>query len=241
VTVRRGAVARKTEPLRRELTDTARRMSALGLTPGRSGNVSVRQGDGLLVTPSGMAYDDLRPADMVALDAGGRAGPGQRIPSSEWRLHAAVLAARPDVGAVVHTHARFCTTISTLRRPIPAVHYMVVAAGGDQIPCATYATYGSPELAAATVAALGAGGACLLANHGMVAVGPDLPRALALAAEVETLAAVYWHALQLGSLGPPVVLDPAELARVRARFADYGQGLLSAGASRPRRRRRRRT
>jgi L-fuculose-phosphate aldolase len=152
--------------------------------------------------------------------ADGSPRPGQRAPSSEWQLHRDIYAARPDAHAIVHTHSLFCTTVACLRRPIPAVHYLVVLAGGDEIPCAEYATFGSPELAASVVRALGAGHACLMANHGMVALGPSLPDALRLAAEVETLAAQYWHAAQLGA---PHVLDRDELIKVRARIAGYGQ------------------
>jgi L-fuculose-phosphate aldolase len=206
--------------LRDELTTTARRMSELGLTPGMSGNVSVRTPRGFLVTPSGMPYADLRPDDHVELDLDGTARAGQRAPSTEWRLHRDILAARADSAAIVHTHSLFCTTISALRRPIPAIHYMVVLAGSDEIPCADYATFGSAELAAAAVRALGRGNACLLANHGMLALGDSLASALRLASEVETLAAQYWHAAQLGT---PHVLDRDELLRVRARFAEYGQ------------------
>ncbi len=206
--------------MRELLCATARRMSALGLTPGRSGNVSVRTTNGLLITPSGIAYEDLCDDDAVELAIDGTAAAGQRAPSTEWRLHRDILAARPDVHAIVHTHSLFCTTVSTLRRPIPAIHYMVVLAGGDDIPCAEYATFGSDELAAAAVRALGAGHACLLANHGMIALGADLPAALRLAAEVETLASQYWHAAQLGT---PHVLDHDELDRVRAKLATYGQ------------------
>ena len=130
------------------------------------------------------------------------------------------IAARPDVGAIVHTHSRYCTAVACLRRAIPAIHYMIVRAGGDEIPCATYATFGTAELAHNAVVALGTGRACLLANHGMVALGPDLPSALELAAEVETLASQYWHAIQLGT---PHILDHAELDRVRAQFTGYGQ------------------
>jgi L-fuculose-phosphate aldolase len=206
--------------LRDELVATAKQMSALGLTPGMSGNVSVRTPRGLLVTPSGMAYAALVPDDCVELDHAGTPRPGARAPSTEWQLHRDILAARADVEAIVHTHSLFCTTIATLRRPIPAIHYMVVLAGGDDIPCAEYATFGSAELALSAVTALRGGNACLLANHGMVALGGSLAAALRLAAEVETLAAQYWHAAQLGT---PHVLDGADLAKVRARFAEYGQ------------------
>lgn len=206
--------------LREDLVRTARRMHELGLAPGTSGNVSVRTATGFLVTPSGMAYADLRGDDAVELRADGTGRAGQRTPSSEWRLHRDILAARPDANAIVHTHSLFCTTVATLRRPIPAIHYMVVLAGADEIPCAEYATFGSPELAASVVRALGAGHACLMANHGMVALGPSLDAALRLASEVETLASLYWHGAQLGS---PHILDHAELDRVRRRFAEYGQ------------------
>jgi L-fuculose-phosphate aldolase len=206
--------------LRDELVATARRMSELGLAPGTTGNVSVRTGRGFVVTPSGMAYDQLRGEDAVAIDLDGTIRPGQRAPSTEWRLHRDVLAARPDVGAIVHTHSLFCTSVSCLRRPIPAIHYMVILAGGDEIPCADYATFGTAELAAAVVRALGGGRACLMANHGMVALGDSLSAALKLAADVETLAAQYWHAMQIGQ---PHVLPSDELDRVRAQFAGYGQ------------------
>jgi len=205
---------------RGELVSTARRMSQLGLTPGTSGNVSVRTTKGFFVTPSGMPYDELGPDDVVAVDADGTIRPGQRAPSTEWRLHRDILAARPDMQAIVHTHSLFCTTLSCLRRALPAIHYTVVLANSDEIPCADYATFGSPELAASVVRALGRGHACLMANHGMVALGETLPRALRLAADIETLAAQYWHAAQLGQ---PFVLDAEELGRVRRRFAEYGQ------------------
>jgi len=205
---------------RGELVSTARRMSQLGLTPGTSGNVSVRTTRGFFVTPSGMPYDELVPDDVVAIDLDGTIRPGQRAPSTEWRLHRDILAARPDAQAIVHTHSLFCTTLSCLRRSLPAIHYTIVLASSDEIPCADYATFGSAELAASVVRALGRGHACLMANHGMVALGDTLPRALRLAAEIETLAAQYWHAAQLGQ---PFILDSDELRRVRQRFAEYGQ------------------
>jgi len=212
-----------TQALRDALITTALRMSQLGLAPGTTGNVSVRTPRGFLVTPSGMAYDQLRPDDAVAitLDAGGaQVAPGQRAPSSEWQLHRDLYTARPDAQAIVHTHSLYCTTVACLRRPIPAIHYMVVHAGGDEVPCADYATFGTAELAAAVVRALGRGKACLMANHGMVALGDTLAAALQLASDVENLASQYWHAAQLGA---PHVLPADELTRVRAQFAGYGQ------------------
>jgi L-fuculose-phosphate aldolase len=206
--------------LRDDLVTVAKRMSALGLTPGMSGNVSVRTSQGMLITPSGMPYADLVPDDVVDIKHDGRITPGQRTPSTEWQLHRDILGARQDVAAIVHTHSLYCTSISTLRRPIPAIHYMVVLAGTDDIPCAEYATFGSAQLALNAVTALRGGNACLLANHGMVALGRSLTEALRLAAEVETIAGQYWHAAQIGT---PHVLDAQELQRVRATFAEYGQ------------------
>ena len=206
--------------LRDQLVSTAKQMSNLGLTPGMSGNVSVRSPAGFLVTPSGMPYPELTADDAVEVKLDGTVRPGQKTPSTEWRLHRDILGARQDVQAIVHTHSMFSTTISMLRRPIPAVHYMVVLAGTDEIPCADYATFGSEELALNAVTALRGGDACLLANHGMIALGHTLASALRLAAEVETLAAQYWHA---ASIGTPHVLDGAELRKVRDRFAEYGQ------------------
>lgn len=206
--------------LRDDLVGTAKKMSALGLTPGMSGNVSVRTSQGMLITPSGMPYSDIVPDDCVDIKHDGRLTPGQRTPSTEWQLHRDILGARQDVEAIVHTHSLYCTSISTLRRPIPAIHYMVVLARTDEIPCAEYATFGSAQLALNAVTALRGGNACLLANHGMLALGRTLAEALRLAAEVETLAGQYWHAAQIGT---PHVLDTEELSRVRARFAEYGQ------------------
>jgi len=206
--------------LRDDLVATARRMSELGLTPGTSGNVSVRTPSGMLITPSGIPYPELVPDDLVDVREGGHVRPGQRTPSSEWQLHRDIFAARSDTQAIVHTHSLYCTTLACLRRPIPAIHYMIALSGRDEIPCADYATYGTPELAANVVRALETGRAALMANHGMVALGDSLPTALRLAAEIETLAAQYWHAMQLGV---PAILDHDEVARVRHKFGEYGQ------------------
>ena len=206
--------------LRDDLVATARRMSELGLTPGTSGNVSVRNTSGLLITPSGLAYSDLIPDDLVDIRSDGAIRPGQRTPSTEWQLHRDLFAARSDCEAIVHTHSLYCTTIACLRRPIPAIHYMIALAGSDEIPCAEYATFGTPELAQNVVRALEDGRAALMANHGMVALGDSLRSALRLAAEIETLAAQFWHAIQAGV---PVILDREEMARVRDKFGEYGQ------------------
>lgn len=207
--------------LREELIQVAREMNRRSLNHGTSGNVSARVPDGLLITPSALAYDAMSPEDVVLLTSDGRVLEGERSPSTEWRLHAGVLAGRPDVEAVVHAHATFCTTLSCLRRDIPAFHYMVAVAGGDSIPCSRYATFGTAELAAAACEALNDRVACLLANHGMLALGSSPATALALAGEVEMLAGLYWRALQVGE---PVLLSEDEMTDVRAAFQEHWIG-----------------
>ena len=199
---------------------TGRRLNDSGLNQGTSGNLSVRVVDGFLVTPTGVPYETLRPEQVVQMRADGSVLPGQLVPSSEWAIHRDVYAARAEVGGVLHAHSMFATTLACLRRGIPAVHYMVAAAGGSDIRCADYATYGTPELSRNVLAALRDRKACLMANHGLVTVGESLPAAFKLAVEVETLAAQYWRALQVGE---PVILDDAEMARVLAKFKSYGQ------------------
>ncbi|MFY0527447.1 class II aldolase/adducin family protein [Archangium gephyra] len=198
---------------------TARRMNTSGLNQGTSGNLSQRVEDGFLLTPTGMDYDSLVPEDLVLMRMDG-SHEGRRAPSSEWRFHRDILMLRPEVGAVLHAHSMFCTTLACLRRGIPAFHYMVTAAGGADIRCAPYATFGTEELSRHAVEALEGRKACLLANHGMLALGKDLAGAFKLAVEVETLAAMYWRALQVGE---PVLLDAAEMARVLEKFKTYGQ------------------
>ena len=205
---------------RRAIIAACRRMNELGINQGTSGNISVRVPDGLLVTPSGMPYETLRPEDIVAMDAEGVVAPGQRKPSSEWRFHRDILAARPEFGAIVHTHAMFATTLACLHRGIPAFHYMVAKAGGDSIRCAPYATFGTQALSDHALQALAGRRACLLANHGMIAAGETLDKALALADEVETLAGQYWRALQIGE---PHLLPPEEMQIVLEKFKDYGR------------------
>ena len=204
---------------RRSLLAAARRLAGIGMLPGTSGNLSLRIPGGFLITPSGAPYDTLEPADLIELDDEGRPF-GHGRPSTEWRLHRDLLAARPEIGAVVHCHPPFGTALACVRRDIPAVHYMVAVAGGNGIRCARYATFGTAELAANALEAMAGRRACLLANHGTVAVGKGLDDALRVAIEVEVLAEQYWRALQIGE---PVILDDAEMARVHERFRDYGK------------------
>ena len=205
--------------LRRSVIDACRKMNALALNQGMSGNVSARIARGMLITPSGMAYDAMTPRDIVILNDKGRPD-GVRAPSSEWRFHHDIMAARPGVGAVLHAHPPFCTALACLQRDIPAFHYMVAVAGGDSIRCAPYATFGTQKLSDSALAALDGRRACLLANHGMIALGADVDSALALAVEVEALAAQYCRALQIGQ---PKTLPPSEMRRVLKKFRDYGQ------------------
>jgi L-fuculose-phosphate aldolase len=210
---------RMDEPLRQEIIATAIAMNARGINRGKSGNVSVRTASGFLVTPTGVAYESMHPGDVVAMTMDGAAH-GARAPSSEWRFHRDIYAARADAQAVVHAHSPFATTLSCLERGIPALHYMIAVAGGSSIRCAPYATFGTQELSDRALGALDGRKACLLANHGMIAVGANLADALALAIEVEALAEQYWRALQIGE---PSLLSEAEMAVVLEKFRTYGQ------------------
>jgi L-fuculose-phosphate aldolase len=204
---------------RRAVVDTVRWLMARRLYAGTSGNVSVRSGGGLLITPTGVTCDDVGAASIVALTMDGVAR-GALPPSSEWRIHRDIYRRRPEVGAVVHTHSAFATALACLRRPIRAFHYMVAKAGGDDIRCARYATYGSEALSRNALAALDGRRACLLANHGLLALGADLASARLLAEEVEALCEQYILARVAGA---PVVLPAREMKRVRAKFATYGR------------------
>ncbi|BCX17153.1 MAG: fructose-bisphosphate aldolase [Geminicoccaceae bacterium] len=216
----RGARA---HALRTAIVEACRWLVAAGLVQGTSGNVSVRHRNRMLITPSGVPYDAMTPDDVVAVDLVGesprvRARKGL-APSSEWRFHFDILRARPDVGAVVHTHSPYATAFAICRKELVAAHYMIAAAGGPTIRVADYATFGTQELSDAALAALEGRAACLLANHGVIATGPTLERALWLAQEVEVLARQTAIALQIGT---PVILDDAEIARVVEKFKSYG-------------------
>ena len=205
--------------LRAALAETARQSARQGLNPGSSGNVSVRLSEGFLVTPSGLPNDTLQAGQMVAVDMEGRPS-GNLKPSSEWRIHRDIYRARPEAHAVVHAHSPYAVSLACLRRDIPPFHYMIAAAGGKDIRCAGYATFGTQPLSDNVLAALQDRRACLMANHGLVAVGASLDAALSLAMEVEELCAQYWRA---SLMGEPVLLDDAEMDEVLERFRHYGQ------------------
>jgi L-fuculose-phosphate aldolase len=205
---------------RQSLIDHCCAMNASGLSLGKSGNASLRWGDGLLITPTGRAYDRLQPEDIVYLEADGGCPPGQLIPSSEWRFHCDILHAFPGTNAVVHVHSTYATALACLGEGIPAFHYMVAVAGGADVPCAAYATFGTPELSTHILNALRDRKACLMANHGQVATGRTLADAYALAQEIENLARQYMLAR---GLGPTRNLSDDEMARVVEKFRSYGQ------------------
>ncbi len=205
--------------LRDGIVETSRRLSADGLSPGRSGNVSARFNGGMLITPSGLPYDVMSRNDIVFVDREGMPS-GDLKPSSEWQFHLGTYLKRADVMAHVHTHSLNATILASAHKPIPAFHYMVAVAGGDDIPLVDYATFGSEELAANVAGGLANRNACLIANHGLCAVGHSLDAAYELAAEVETLAAQYVKLLELGEVH---LLPAAEMERVLELFKTYGQ------------------
>lgn len=215
--------------LRAGLLATARAMASSGLNAGTAGNASVRSNSGFLITPSGLSYDDCSPEDMslMAMDGSWQ---GPFAPSSEWRIHRDILAARPEAGAVLHAHSPFATALACLRRNIPAFHYMIARFGGKDIRCAPYATFGTQALSEAALQALEGRNACLLANHGMLVFGTDLRRTLALAIEFETLCEHYWRACQLGT---PTILSSSEMDEVIERFKSYGHAQPAAPSSVP--------
>jgi L-fuculose-phosphate aldolase len=203
---------------RRALIDTCRQMNKIGLNQGTSGNASVRVDGGLLITPSGLDYDKTEPVDIVKINYEGRVLRGSRNPSSEWHFHCRVMAAKPEAGALLHTHSINATTLACLGRSIPPFHYMVAVAGGRDIRCAPYATFGTEKLADAVLTALDGRLACLMANHGMLVMGRDLEDALKRAVEIETLAAQYLKAL---AVGKPQLLTVGDMDVVLEKFKSY--------------------
>jgi L-fuculose-phosphate aldolase len=203
---------------RQSIIDACLRMNQLGINQGTSGNISLRHEAGMLITPTSVPYEAMRPEQIVYMNLDGSFDSGLR-PSSEWRFHLDILRARPDVKAVVHAHPPFSTMLAIMGLEIPPVHYMIACAGGDTIRCAPYATYGTQELSEHAVKALEGRSACLLAHHGMIAVGPSLSKAMWLAVEVEALARQYHGCLQIGT---PPLLSKSEIDNVLSRIAGYG-------------------
>jgi len=214
-----SATDKNESALRRSLLAGARRMVESGLNRGTSGNLGIRSGDGFLITPSGVPVDRMKPETMVKMDFSGKAI-DSGTPSSEWRFHRDIFFSRPEVGAVVHTHSMFATTLACMQRDVPPFHYMIAAAGGDSIRCAPYALFGSQELSDFAMQSLENRKACLLSHHGMIALWRDLDDALALAEEVEALCEQYWRVLQLGEAR---LLSPEQMHEALERFKGYGQ------------------
>ncbi|MBE1160348.1 class II aldolase/adducin family protein [Dyella acidiphila] len=211
--------------LREDIVTNGLKLTPSGLSQGTSGNLSIRCGDGFLITPSGVPYGEITAEDVVLVDMDGRYE-HRRRPSSEWRFHRDIYTARPDVHAVVHAHPPYSTGLAICRMDIPAVHYMIAVSGGDSIRCSDYYTYGTQALSDAVVRALEGRSACLMANHGMIATGADIEQAMWRAVEVETLARQYTLALQAGK---PVLLTDAEVVQALEKFGNYG--LMSKQAS----------
>ena len=203
--------------MRESLLTNFKKLADLGLNKGTSGNASVRTDKGFLVTPSGMNVDKMSAASMVEVDMTGKTISAGK-PSSEWRFHRDIYQAKPEVHGIVHTHSMFATSLSCLRQDIPPFHYMIAVAGGKDIRCAEYALFGTQALSDAAIVALQDRKACLLANHGMIALGKTLDQAVSVAAEVETLCEQYWRALQVGQ---PQILSDQEMADVFEQFKDY--------------------
>lgn len=211
----------KERKLRQAIIDKCRFMNAQGLNQGTSGNISARHDGTMLITPSATPYDILEPEMIAAMPIDGEYGEwgGPLKPSVEWRFHLDIMRKRADIGGIVHAHSTFATVLSIGRRDIPACHYMIAAFGGNSVRCADYARYGTAELSANALEAMKDRQACLLANHGMIAAGATLDRAMWLAVELETIAKQYFHALQIGGM---VLLSDKEIEGVARGFASYG-------------------
>lgn len=205
---------------RQAVVDTLKTLGEKNLNKGTSGNVSAATADGMLITPTGVAPEVLMPEHIVHLSLDGEIDEQQLTPSSEWQMHADVYSGKPGVTAIVHCHSPYATILACARKPIPAMHYMVAAAGSYGIPLADYATFGSKELSQANLAALSTSMACLLANHGQLSVGFDLAGALKLAELVEEQAHCYWGTLAIGG---PALLDNQQMDAVMTAFSSYGQ------------------
>ena len=205
--------------LRSELIEICIQMNEDGLNQGTSGNVSCRNGENILITPSGVPYKNLTSEKIVSMNTDGEYE-GSLKPSSEWRMHTDIYNFRSDAGAVVHVHSPYATALSCHRRNIPAFHYMVAVAGGEDVRCADYATFGTQELSNNMIQALDNRKACLLSNHGLIAFGDNLSHAFWLAKEIETLAKQY---ILSRHLGEPKILSTSEMSSVIKKFKTYGK------------------
>ena len=208
------------DQLRQSVIDAACAMHRDRLTVANSGNISIRVDDSVLITPSGVPYERLKPADLVRLTLSGEKTGGKLKPSSEWKIHCDIYRQKREVKAIVHAHSPSATALSVLRKPVPAFHYMVGLMGGSEIPCADYATFGSQALSDHVLKALQGFSACLMSNHGMIATGGSLESAYRTALELESLCAQYSEACRLGEV---CLLTEEEMQEARKAFGLYGQ------------------
>ena len=206
--------------LHQKIIETAKQFNVSGLSVGTSGNLSARTSQGYLITPSGIPYHQLKAADIVEMDLQGNVVHGDLKPSSEWHFHQDIYLAREEINAIVHVHSDYATGIACTRQDIPAFHYMVARAGGDSIRCAEYATFGTDALSQNAVKALQGRNACLLANHGVIALGESIDSAYKLAEDVENIAKQYYVSKQLGEV---VLLDDDEMKINLEKFKTYGK------------------
>ena len=213
--------------LREQIVAACKQLDSSGLNRGTSGNVSCREGEHVLITPSGVPVDEITPSRIVTLGFDGKViGIGK--PSSEWQFHADILRARPEINAVVHTHAPHATALACLREDLPPFHYMIAIAGGESVRCAPYALFGTDTLSRHAVEALRERKACLLANHGMITLGRDLDEAMTIAIELESLCQQYLIARQVGQ---PAILSEEEMRAVIERFKTYGKHAMETPTS----------
>lgn len=210
------------EKERIEIVEYGKKMSSAGLCKGTSGNISIYDPETgyMAISPSGIGYFETEPEDVVVMKLDGTIVEGNRAPSSEHGLHSVIYLNKPEARAVVHTHSIYCTTFAALNQPLKAVHYVIGGAGVSEIPCATYCTFGTPELAESVKNTIGDSKAVLLQNHGLVASGPKLAKAFSLAVNLEFVAEIQYRAL---CIGQPCVLSDEQMAEVMVRFKSYGQ------------------
>jgi len=208
--------------IRKKIIELCLEMNNSGLNQGTSGNISARVDTEMLITPSGVPYEELEPADIssMSLENDAYEWDGPCKPSSEWHFHRKILQAKPELGAIIHTHSTFATVVSIARENIPACHYMIAAFGGNSVNCAEYETFGTPELSTSILTAMESRTACLLANHGMIAGGVNLDKAMWAAVELETLSKQYYHSKLFGNMH---ILPDEEMAIVLEKFKSYGQ------------------
>jgi len=207
--------------LRSEVVKYAKMLNSKKLSALRSGNISARYKEGFLITPSGVKYSLLKNKDIVFVSLKGEFNKKKGIPSSEWRFHQDIYLNKINAKAIVHAHSNYATAISTHEKDIPAFHYMVAMAGGNDIKCAKYGTFGTRKLSKNILKALVRRNACLIGNHGQIAFSENLSKAFELAEEVENLSNQYIKALKIGK---PKILSSIEMKKVLRKAKNYKRG-----------------